>query len=115
MALSISQSWGTLANPFNYAEIVAFVQSSTINFTGTAGTTDIANGAVTAAKFTPGAYAFAAGAKSGAAPNEIYTVDLSPAPASLVAGLWLVFQADAANTGAVQVKAAASGGGYLAT
>lgn len=117
MPQTATPSWGTEPpSKFSRAQWVNFVKSLTIALGGSIARSDIGAGIVYSGHIEPGAIAFAAGTKSGAAGSELYTVDLSPAPAALINGLWVLFKADAATTGATaQLKLAASGGGYLAT
>jgi hypothetical protein len=74
--------------------------SPSVAVTGTVGTSDIAAGAVTAAKSAPDAYWYAAGALGGG----VYAVTLSPAATSYITGMEVRFKASAANTAAVDIN-----------
>lgn len=100
MSLSIEPTYSSLPDPFTHDDLTGYVEATAFNLTGTVGTSDIQDGAVTAAKSTPGAYWYAAGTLSGG----VYTVTLNPALASLATGSTIIFKADAANTGAVNVN-----------
>lgn len=78
----------------NTAKLNAMVKSIVINVTGSTGTSDLDNGAVTPAKVSPGAFWYANAVRSGAA----YTAAYAPiAVTSYPDGLTLAFKADAAN------------------
>lgn len=73
----------------------------TFTITGTLATNEIANGAVTDVKATPGAWFFAGGVRSaGAAAANKYTLNwgANTAPASLVDGLEVAWKVDVVNT-----------------
>lgn len=77
------------------------IAAPTFTITGTIQTSDIAAGAVTAAKATPGAYFYIAATFAANA----YTATFSPAAGSLVDGLELYFKAGGANTAAATLNA----------
>lgn len=77
----------------------------TLAFSGTLSTAEIAAGAVTAAKTTPGAYFYGTTSNSG---ND-YTLTLSPALASLTDGAEIAFKVNASNTGAATLNVNALG------
>lgn len=73
----------------------------TFTITGTLGTSELADGAVTAAKATPGAFFYGAGTLAAG----VYAVDLTPnMPAGYVTGAHIFFKADAANTTAIDIN-----------
>lgn len=101
MPLSVNVAWGSLANPYNIAELIAFVQSITVNLSGSVANSDISAGAVTADKATPGAWFYGTGAFTAGT----YAVTSSgTALGSLVAGALICFVADLANTGATNLN-----------
>jgi hypothetical protein len=72
----------------------------TFTVTGTTGTSDLAAGAVTTAKTTPGAYWYAGSTFAA----NVYTVTLSPALAAYADGAVLAFKAAAVNTASASVN-----------
>ncbi len=82
------------------AKLNQMVAGLTFALGGTAETANIAAGAVTAAKSTPGAYWYAT---AGGTANAI-TVDPSPALAAYATGAKVVFKAAATNTGAMTIN-----------
>ncbi len=72
----------------------------TFTVTGTIATADIAAGAVTSAKSTPGPYHYVASTFS----SNVYTVTLSPALASYADGAEVWFKAASANTASASVN-----------
>ena len=77
------------------------IAAPTFTITGTIQTSDVAAGAITAAKATPGAYFYIAATFAANA----YTATFSPAAGSLVDGLELYFKAGGANTAAATLNA----------
>lgn len=69
--------------------------SPSVSISGSVGTSDLAAGAVTAAKATPGAYFFTTTAGTA----NTYTLSLNPALAALADGALVVFKINATNTG----------------
>lgn len=67
---------------------------------GTLGQSDLAAGSINYTHITPGPIAYGAGGGS----SNAFTVTLSPAPTSLVAGLWLLVKANHTNTGASTIN-----------
>ena len=70
--------------------------SPSVSISGSVGTADLAAGAVTAAKATPGAYFFT----DTAGVANTYTLSLNPALAALANGALVVFKLNATNTSA---------------
>lgn len=77
----------------------------TFTLSGTVETSDLANGAVTAAKSTPGNYWYAVGSLAAG----VYSVDLDPSLASYVEGTIVRFRAGSDNTGAVDINVDSKG------
>lgn len=84
MSLTATPSWGPeLSGAWGTAQLNAFVKSQTNAVVGTMGTSDMAAGAVTPAKVTPGAYIYAIPNHVGA---MVFTLTLSPALGALTDG-----------------------------
>lgn len=81
--LSIGLTFPSLPDPFDWADLVAFVTGITANITGTISNSDIGAGAVTPAKVTPGAYFYAGASHIGA---MAFTMTLNPALTALTEG-----------------------------
>lgn len=75
------------------AKINAIVKSIVINLSGIIGTVDLADGAVTPVKASPGAWFYAAAALAG----DTYSATYNPAYAAHTDGTWLTFKAGTAN------------------
>lgn len=82
------------------AKLNQMVAGLSFTLSGTADTADLAAGAVTSAKSTPGPYWYAT---AGGSANAL-TVDPSPALASYATGAKIVFRATATNTGAATIN-----------
>jgi hypothetical protein len=80
--------------------LAALRKGFSVSIAGSVGTGDLAAGAVTAAKSSPGAYWYAAGVYAAG----VYAVTLDPALGAYAAGVMVRFRADSANTGAVDVN-----------
>lgn len=103
MAFSVTHTLKKLlgaAEKITPAKLNQMVAGLTSTITGTLDTSDLAAGAVTAAKSTPGAYWYAT---AGGTANAI-TVDPSPALASYATGAAVRFKASATNTGAATIN-----------
>jgi hypothetical protein len=85
--------------PYTIADLNAAALPN-ITFVGSFGTSDIADGAVTAAKSSPGPYWYGTASGGPAA----YVASLNPAPASLVAGLFVRLAFATTNTGPVTLN-----------
>ncbi len=86
------------------AKFNAVVKSIVINISGSVGTTDLADGAVTPPKLLPGAYTYAPATLAAGT----YTAAYAPLPVTTYTdGLWLTFKTDLANTAAPKLDAGA--------
>lgn len=106
MAITLTYSTGRLLGrneKLTSAKINAIVKGITISLSGAVSTADLADGAVTAAKATPGAYWYAAATLSGAAYSATYT----PAVTGYTDGLELAFKVGSANAGSDTLDAGA--------
>lgn len=103
MALTVTltpgKTWAQSNDPLTIAKLNQ-TASPTFTITGTMQTSDIAAGAVTSAKATPGPYFYVASSFA----SNAYTATFSPAPASLSDGLELYFKAAGSNTGAATLN-----------
>ena len=88
-----------LGVPYTIADLNAAALPN-ITIVGAIGSTDIEDGAVTAPKSTPGPYWYGTATGGPAA----YLATLNPAPASLVAGLFVRLAFSTTNTGAVTLN-----------
>lgn len=106
MALNFTFNFGRLFGKnerVTTAKLNAVVKGITASLTGTVGTADITDGSITPAKVQQGAWFFALATLSG----STYTAAYTPSVAGYVDGLFLCFQANAANTGAASLDAGA--------
>jgi hypothetical protein len=104
MAFSLAFNIGRLLGrneKLTTAKINAIVKGMSATLTGTVGTAEIADAAVTPAKVVPGPWWYAAAAMAG----STYVASYTPPVTAYVDGLFLCFKTDVGNTGVTNFDA----------